>query len=168
MVTQALEYGLPAIRQSAQFLFIKDSSFNAVILAYGTHHIPRDDRLIVCQEAFRVLKPGGNVVVHDFEENSPMAQWFNKVVDKYSNTGHKYSHFTPEELHSYLQKSGFKNIRILYVYDPFIITDINKQIAFKKLMYYIFNMYGLEKLKNGQNNEAIPEKVYDLIQKYIH
>lgn len=168
MINQALKYDLPAIRQQAQFLFIRNDSFDAVILAYGTHHIPQNDRLVVCQEAFRVLKPRGNVVIHDFELNSPMAQWFNQVVDKYSITGHKCSHFTPNELQLYLQKSGFKNIRILHIYDPFIVTDANKQRAFKKLMNYIFYMYGLEKLTNGGNKERALEGLHHLIKKYIH
>lgn len=168
MITQALKYDLPAIRQPAQFLFIRDNSFDAVILAYGTHHIPKNDRLIVCREAFRVLKPGGDVIIHDFEENSPIAQWFNQVVDKYSLTGHKYPHFTQDELYFYLQKSSFKNIKISHVYDPFITTDINKQQAFEKLMYYIFNMYGLEKLIDGKDKKDLPERIYRLVQKYIH
>lgn len=90
------------------------------------------------------------------------------MINKYSITGHKYSHFTQDELYFYLQKSGFKNIKILHVYDPFITTDINKQKAFEKLMYYIFNMYGLEKLINGKDKKDLPERVYCLVQKYIH
>lgn len=168
MIVQALKYNLPAIRQQAQFLFIKDSSFDAVILAYGTHHIPKKDRLLACQEAFRVLRPGGNIVIHDFEENSPIARWFNEVVDKYSITGHKCCHFTSNDFQLYLQQSGFKNIRIFSMYDPFITKSSNREVAFGKLMDYIFNMYGLAKLQQNTDDKDVSQKVYHLIEKYIH
>lgn len=168
MIAQALKYNLPAIRQQAQFLFIRDNSFDAVILAYGTHHIPKKDRLLACQEAFRVLKPGGNIVIHDFEENSPIARWFNEVVNKYSITGHKYCHFAFNDFRLYLQRSGFKNIRIFSMYDPFVTKGSSKEVAFQKLMDYIFNMYGLAKLQQNTDAKDVSQKIYRLIEKYIH
>lgn len=168
MITQALRYGLPAIREPARHLFIKNNSFNAVIIAYGTHHIPKNERLLVCREAFRVLNSRGKIIIHDFEESSPIANWFNEVVDKYSTSGHKCSHFTSKELKFYLQQSGFKNIKTFRIYDPFIISDNRKQRAYERLMDYVLNMYGLEKLKNGQDIKKTWEKVHNLIQTHIH
>src|SRR5215471_3312515 len=37
MVVEALNDGLPAIRQRAQFLFMRDDSVDAALIAYGTH-----------------------------------------------------------------------------------------------------------------------------------
>ena len=54
------------------------------------------------------------------------------------------------------------------MYDPFIIKDSNRQIAFQKLMDYVFNMYGLAKLQQNSDDKDLPEKVYRLIEKYIH
>lgn len=167
MVIQALKDGLPAIRQPAQYLFLKDNSFDVVIIAYGTHHISRKERLGVCKESYRVLKPGGRIIIHDFEENSPQSQWFNKVVDKYSITGHKCSHFTANELYTYLRKSSFKNVKISHIYDPFTVSDTNEHYAYEKLMNYVLDMYGLDKLKNSQNIKEAQDKVYHLIKKYI-
>lgn len=167
MVSQALKDGWPAIRQPAQHLLIKDNSFNAVVIAYGTHHIPKKERLMVCKEAYRVLKSEGEIVIHDFEENSPQSLWFDNVVGKYSTTGHKCSHFTANEPYSYFRRCGFKNIKILHIYDPFIVSDTSEHRAYEKLMNYVLDMYGLDKLKNGQNIKEAQRKVYHLIKKYI-
>lgn len=167
MISQALNYGLPSIRQPAQYLFLKDNSYNAVIIAYGTHHIQEEERVSTCKEAFRILKPGGRIIIHDFEENSCISRWFNNVVNKYSITGHKYHHFTMDKLRYYLKKGGFKNIKITHMYDPFIISDAKKHRAYSKLMDYVLNMYGLEKLEKGRNIKKTREKVYSLIKKYV-
>lgn len=167
MISQAFNYGLPAIRQPAHYLLLKDNSYDAVIIAYGTHHIPEEERASACKEALRILRPGGRIVIHDFEENSCMSKWFNDVVNKYSTTGHKYKHFTIDKLQYYLKKGGFKNIKITHMYDPFIMRDAKKNRAYSKLMNYVLNMYGLEQLKKGSNSRDTQEKVYNLIKKYI-
>ena len=168
MIINALKYGLPAIRQPAQYLFLKDNSFDAVIIAYGTHHIPESQRLRVFKEAQRVLKPKGKIIIHDFEKNSPIELWFHEVVDKYSTTGHKYSHFSKAKLRIYLKNSGFKNIKIFQMYDPFVISDSNKQNSYNRLMDYVLNMYGLEKLKVNRSLLEVRERISHLIRKYIH
>lgn len=146
MVAAALAYGLPAIHQPAQHLMLKDNCVDAVIIAYGVHHIPREDRLQVVQEAFRVLKPGGRLVLHDFEEGSPVARWFNEVVDPYSFTGHRCSHFTQEEIRGYLIQTGFTGVVCRHLYDPFIFYGNSQQQVKDDMADCLLNMYGLGKL----------------------
>lgn len=168
MIASALEYGLPAIREPASHLFLKNNSFDGVVIAYGTHHIPRKELLRSCQEAYRVLKPKGKIVLHDFEEGSTQAKWFNDVVDKYSLTGHKYPHLTKKQIQTYLEKSGFRDIQIIHMYDPFITSDTSEEGAYMKLMSYVINMYGLEKLKNnGKITKLSHKRVHGLIKKNI-
>ncbi|CAM5280035.1 Class I SAM-dependent methyltransferase OS=Streptomyces rimosus subsp. rimosus (strain ATCC / DSM 40260 / JCM 4667 / NRRL 2234) OX=1265868 GN=SRIM_002280 PE=4 SV=1 [Streptomyces rimosus subsp. rimosus] len=129
MVTAALAAGLPAIRQDARFLFIRSTTMDAVILAYGSHHVPSDDRTTVFQEAARVLRPGGRFVVHDFEEGSPSARWFSEAVHRHSAAGHPYRHFTAEELRRGLGAAGLRGIRVHRVYDPFIMRAATREDA---------------------------------------
>src|SRR5207237_5518083 len=79
MILHAWAQGLPAIREPAQHLFLRDASFDAVLIAYGTHHIDPLDRPDMCREAFRVLRPHGRIVLHDFECGSAVARWFDEV-----------------------------------------------------------------------------------------
>jgi SAM-dependent methyltransferase len=164
MVAQALDRGLPAIRQDASFLFLRDESMDGVLLAYGTHHIPPSERLAACQEAARVLRPGGRIVVHDFEEGSPSSRWFTQVVHHYSRTGHPYQHFTQQELEGYLRAAGFRHIRVERMYDPFIVHARTASQARSQLSDYVFDMYGLTGLRSaGTSRQALREKVWECV-----
>lgn len=161
MIRGAVEYGIPALWQPAQQLLLKDRSMDGVILAYGTHHIPRAQRLIVCKEGFRVLKYGGRFVLHDFEEGSPVARWFKEIVDRYSYTGHDVPHFTREEIASYLIEAEFRSVNVHYVYDPFIISGKSEPELRKNLSRYLMEMYGLYRLKEQMDEENALNFIYE-------
>src|SRR5258708_3078710 len=84
MTVDALAQSLPAIRQPAQHLLLKDCSVHGALFAYGTHHIAPEDRPSAFREACRVLKPGCRVVIQDFEENTPTARWYSEFLDRYT------------------------------------------------------------------------------------
>ncbi|WP_158716983.1 class I SAM-dependent methyltransferase [Streptomyces rimosus] len=165
MVTAALAAGLPAIRQDARFLFMRSATMDAVILAYGSHHVPSDDRTTVFLEAARVLRPGGRFVVHDFEEGSPSARWFSEAVHRHSAAGHPYRHFTAEELRRGLGAAGLREIRVHRVYDPFIMRAATREDAVGQLADYMHDMYGLCGLDRGDaTREAVRARVWHLCE----
>lgn len=147
MITEALKSGHIGIRQPVQCLLFKNDSLDAVILAYGTHHIPQNERSEMCTEAVRVLKSGGKILLHDFEENEPVDRWFKEVVDKYSLTGHDIPHFTKQEITSYFSNIKLASFSIKHLYDPFIFYGKSMEEVMYKCSNYLINMYGLEKLK---------------------
>lgn len=164
MVEQALAYGLPAIRQAAQFLFLRDASFDTVILSYGVHHIPADVRRDVYAEAFRVLRGGGRIVVHDFEQGSPMAAWFQEVVDRYSPFGHRYEHFTRDGMTTELREAGFVEVAVDDMYDPFRVSGRTSDEALMRLLDYVVQMYGLRRLTERCEDSA---ELHRLVERLI-
>jgi SAM-dependent methyltransferase len=147
MIESALAQDLPAIRLPLQdLIWFDDRTFDAVIVAYGTHHIPGEDRSKAVAEAYRVLKPGGRIVLQDFEIGCPTTEWYDKVLDQYTLTGHKYPYFTRQQFTELLTENSFTQIKLMDVYDPFILYDDEPEVAKRRLLKYVFTLFALEKL----------------------
>jgi len=162
MVEAAWASGIPALLQRAEAPVFRTGSVGGVLLAYGTHHIPPDQRQTVIREAMRILAPGGALVVHDFLSGSPMADWFTKVVDAYSITGHDYVHFESGEMESYLRSAGFTDIGNLMMDDSFVMWAPTRDQAELSLGGYLCDMYGLVRLNEEYGTRGAPKRALEL------
>ncbi|MEE1783478.1 class I SAM-dependent methyltransferase [Streptomyces sp. SP17BM10] len=158
MVAAALAHGLPAVRQSADRLLLADGTVDAVLLAHGTHRIPVDDRPAVVAEAVRVLRPGGRVVLHDFEPHSPMAAFFRTVVDPHSAVRHDYPHFTRTELLDLFAPHPVA-VRLLDVYDPFTVRAGSPEAAKAAMVAHLAETFALTE----HFAELGPEQAWELL-----
>lgn len=147
MVEQCLKQGIPSVRQSATQLVLNDETMDGVLLAYGTHHIPEGLRQYAVSEGYRVLKNGGRMVLHDFESGGPVDAWFQDVVHHYSNTGHDHAHFSKSGMLKYFRESGFTDVEVKTISDPFFLKGSSPSQAKKNMLMHLKNMYGLEKLR---------------------
>ena len=68
--SKARKRGMPASFQVAyaQRLPFDDAMFDAVACTLALHHVAEDDQLTACQEMYRVLKPGGRLVIAEFHK----------------------------------------------------------------------------------------------------
>lgn len=167
MVRAAWSASIPALLQRADRLLQRDTSVDGVLVAYGTHHISPEDRADVAREAYRVLRPGGVFVMHDFLTGSAMDEWFTRVVHPNSRTGHQYTHFTREEMLGYLAKAGFESYEVLDMRDPYTATAETAERAELNLGRYLLNMYGLvkvDRVQGGQADRWVIEKAREIFR----
>src|SRR5882757_1342723 len=142
MVNDALSRNLPAVWQCAQETLFADDSLDFVIGSRGFHHVPTDARAAAFAEAWRILKPGGVLLVVDFEEGSPTARWYSEGLDTYTNTGHRYTHFRRAEMMALLTGAGFRDRSVFDVYDPFQLWADTAEGARDSLLEHVVGMFG--------------------------
>jgi SAM-dependent methyltransferase len=152
MVSACMRQGLPCIRQSASHSLLRDNAVDGVLIAYGSHHLDADARVSAVNEAFRVLKPGGRLVLHDFETGQPAAEWFDRVVHPYSRTGHAYPHFSREEMQHLFSGAGFQDISVFDMPDPFTLTGATAAEARSSAVKHMYEMYDLVHIAGGEGD----------------
>ncbi|MFE2531604.1 class I SAM-dependent methyltransferase [Streptomyces sp. NPDC059371] len=165
MVERALEQGLPAVRQSADFLFLRDGAVDATLLAYGTHHIAPRDRPAAVAEAVRVTRAGGRVLLHDFDESSPMARFFTEVVHPCSTAGHDYRHFSRPSLTALFDGAGIP-ASVHDLYDPLTVTADSEERARQDMCDHLRDMYGIRAFFDG--HEDIRDAWNSLVRYFDH
>ncbi|MFB6121416.1 MAG: class I SAM-dependent methyltransferase [Halobacteriaceae archaeon] len=65
MVEQGRSHGVPGVVGDAARLPVRDGAADAVVVADAFHHLPDPENALA--EAFRVLRPGGAIVIREFD-----------------------------------------------------------------------------------------------------
>lgn len=80
MIDRGLMDNISYAQVNAECLPFADNSFNCVTIAFGLRNVT--DKQKALESIFRVLKPGGRLLVLEFSK--PIYPWLNKVYDQYS------------------------------------------------------------------------------------
>lgn len=67
---------------------LEDQSVDTILCCAAIHHVADEDRKKFRQEAVRVLKKGGKLVIADVEQGTPMDPFLNEFVHNNNSLGH--------------------------------------------------------------------------------
>ena len=89
---------------------IKSNSINKIICLATLHHLNIDERDVLYSELYRILIPGGKLVIADVISDSSQAKWLNGFVNKYNSNGHNGLFFTVNDS-KLIETNGF-NVKV--------------------------------------------------------
>ena len=106
---QALKHGVANLnyrKGELEALPLEDQTVDVALFSQSLHHVQHPEKAI--SEAYRILKPGGRIVVLDLVKHS-----FEEARELYADL---WLGFSEVELHRMMRKAGFRHVRTAVVH----------------------------------------------------
>ena len=117
---------------NAEALGGPDGAYDAVTCGFLFHELPKDARRRVAKELWRVLKPGGLVVVQDsMQRMDPNGRALTAFLDWFPGAYHEpyYKGYTADDLAVILEETGFEVEARDYVLFSKVVVGRKRQVG---------------------------------------
>lgn len=100
------------VQANAEDLPYRDNYFHAVTSVFLFHELPAEARQQVIEQCFRVLQPGGKLIICDSIQMSDSPD-FEAAMEDFHQTFHEpyYKHYMRDDLADRLKTAGFQDIQ---------------------------------------------------------
>lgn len=132
---ECLGQGLEVCCAPLEATGLAGQSFDVVASLTGLHHERR--RFDIYAEWWRVLKPGGRLVMMDVAQGSAVGHFLNVFVDRWNSQGHR-GYFIDQADEQALHSAGFRNIEKLHCEYSWCALDEQQMVAF------MLELFGLD------------------------
>jgi hypothetical protein len=126
-----------------------DRAINKVGSLAGLHHLNEYEIQTFFDQSYNVMCDGGVIAVADVMKGTPVAEFLNGPVDKWTETGHDGRFFEKNDLADFLKKSGFKRISEEHKNFFWFFDD------FDGLVDFCHNLFGLVKAQRDEVASAV-------------
>jgi hypothetical protein len=85
---------------------VASSSVTKILSLSALHHTTDEERRAFYAECWRILQPGGQLIIGDVEKNSTQDKWLNMFVNSYNSAGHNGRFWSADDFAG-LETAGF-------------------------------------------------------------
>ena len=125
MASLAKERGITIHIAKAEKLPLSDGSFDLVLIVTVLGFL--EEPIKALEESYRVLKPGGHIVIGEVDKNSFLGRYY-ESENKGSGSYQSIKFYTVDQFTEWLQKAGFSDIKMCqtFYHIPEEITEIKE------------------------------------------
>ena len=95
---------------ASRLTFLRDGGVDAMVTTWALHEMETPEEIV--REAFRVLRPGGEMLIVDFPKGSLAQRLWNE------------NYWTPSEVGTLLRETGFVRVRARTIYRGQVIWAV--------------------------------------------
>jgi SAM-dependent methyltransferase len=116
---------------------LENNSADIIFCCAAFHHVEEIDRRKFINEAHRVLKTNGKLVIADVKVNTAAARFLNEFVNTHNSLGH-IGDFMDDKFSNIYASKKMKSYASNFVYFTWVFSDdIEESIQYLKLMFGI-------------------------------